>query len=321
MPKIDIVFIVGIGRSGTSLLQNMLNSSSRVDFLPENSFLRRYVASGEFERLVTAYDAEKVADILLADESFRRIALEKDKLSEMISGCGEHSGIEFFTMVMREFCVDSSRLRFVGDKDPRLIEYLPLLHGGFPGARLIHIYRDPRDVALSKTKAAWSKGRPFFANLFAGRVQWALVREYGEKLFGEKFFELAYEDLTSSPESTIREICDFLDIEFELSMMLPSEGGAVLVAKDEMSWKKESLGPVLSNNSEKWRKGLSSSQIALSETIATKMMLQAGYTESGAKNCLNFFQKATILFQLFAVVILDPIYCRFRIWQQLKSKA
>ena len=43
------IFIVGVGRSGTSLLQSMFASHPEVKFIPETAFIRRYVLNGELE--------------------------------------------------------------------------------------------------------------------------------------------------------------------------------------------------------------------------------------------------------------------------------
>ena len=43
--NLDPIFIIGVGRSGTSLLQSMLNSHSKIAFTPETHFIRSYMSS------------------------------------------------------------------------------------------------------------------------------------------------------------------------------------------------------------------------------------------------------------------------------------
>jgi len=316
MPKADIVFIVGVGRSGTSLLQNMLNAHSNICFLPENSFLRRYFASGKFDDLVKNADTQAFARKLAKDTTFKRLQLSSRKLADLLESDGGRIGDQFFVQVMREYIGDNQLCKFIGDKDPRLIEFLPMLHASFPNARIIHIYRDPRDVALSKTKAPWSRDRSFLANLFAGRVQWTLARQTGIALFGEHFYEIAYEDLISEPQRVLERLCEFMGLEFDLEMLSPETGGQNIVASDEIPWKRKSLGPILSNNAEKWRKELSPTQIALTEAVSRKIMIDQGYTASPASASLSILQKSVILVKLLVVSLAEPVYCRYRIWKQ-----
>jgi len=316
MREPEFVFIVGIGRSGTSLLQNMLNAHTEICFLPENSFLRRYVASDWFDSRLRDRGAQELANELASDVAFKRLRISAGTLRETLESAQGATGAGFFSEVAKGFAAGKGACRFIGDKDPRLIEYLPMVHSDFPGARVIHIYRDPRDVVLSKTKADWSRDRSLLVNLFAGRVQWNLVRRTGSALFAARFYELAYESLISSPQDELSKLCGFLGVEYEDGMLMPGEGGRVLVADDEMSWKKESLGPVLRENAKKWQTGLSPKQIVLTETIARRMIEETDYEVSASRGALNGLEKAWIAVQSVVVSLLEPVYCWYRTWQQ-----
>jgi len=314
----NVIFIVGIGRSGTSLLQNMLNAHSEICFLPENSFLRRYHASGAYAKRLSQDGAGALARDLANDENFARLGLSPDRIRSIIEAPESASGDGFFRRVLSEVEATCEACKLVGDKDPKLIEFLPLLAASFPEAHIIHIHRDPRDVILSKTRAEWSKDRPFLANLFAGRVQWSIVKRTGNHLFSGRFHELAYEDLIANPQDTLMGICDVLGLSFEPAMLSPAKGGRALVASDEMSWKKESLGPLMRNNTEKWRQGLLPVQIALTEAVCGTMMRQAGYAKAEDNGPVSLFQRLGIVFQAALTSLLDAPYCWYRKWTQPK---
>ena len=70
----------------------------------------------------------------------------------------------------------------VGDKDPRCIEFLPLLARHWPAAHVVHVIRDPRAVLASKKKAAWSRHRSVVTHVFANRVQLRAGRCDGQRL-------------------------------------------------------------------------------------------------------------------------------------------
>lgn len=310
------VFVVGIGRSGTSLLQNMLNAHQQICFLPENSFLRRYLASGRFDSQLKSMGAHGLASELASDVAFKRIAMSPIELGKMLERPDGVSAAGLFRVVARAFLNRYGSFKYAADKDPRLVEFLPTLHVHFPDAKVIHIYRDPRDVVLSKTKAEWSKGRPLIVNLFSGRVQWSLVRRNGRSLFGSNFHELAYEDLIRTPRSEMAKICEFLGLDFESEVLTPSAGGRALVADDELSWKSKSLGPILSDNTEKWRKALPPAHIALTEAIARRMMVEARYQQSNSIASLSALARISVLAQSVIVSLVEPAYCWYRTWTQ-----
>ena len=312
----DFIFVVGIGRSGTSLLQNMLNAHSEICFLPENSFLRRYLASGLFDSRLKSSGANSLAAELASDIAFKRIGMSADELEGVLNSQNGQSGAAFFRSVASSYAGQDGQYSYLGDKDPRLIEFLPLLHANFPNARIIHIYRDPRDVALSKMKAEWSSGRAAIANLFAGRAQWSLVGRNGRALFGSNFHELSYENLVNLPKAEMVKVCEFLDIDFVTEMLDPASGGRTLVAEDEMPWKHKSLGPVLSTNTEKWRSGLSPEQVALTESVNRRLMRDAGYGFSESFGTLSALGKCRVLAQSAIVSLIEPLYCRYRMWSQ-----
>ncbi|MEO0423451.1 MAG: sulfotransferase [Pseudomonadota bacterium] len=312
----EFLFVVGIGRSGTSLLQNMLAGHSAISFLPESSFLRRYAFSRAFDKGVGAGDLPAFAKTLADDVAFKRLGFSAEQVQEMLASPEGGRGAGFFRRAAYRFGPPTQGAVYLGDKDPRLIEYLPSLKAAFPSAKVVHIYRDPRDVFLSKSRADWAKGRTAFAYAFAGRVQWELVRRTGEALFGENFYELAYERLIDSPDEEMSKLCRFLSLSLEPAMLHPSEGGGALVAKDELAWKKETLGPILAANTGKWRTGLAPSQIVLVERISRRLMRDVGYETSSLAGDLDPIARASISLQALAANLLSTVYCRLRLWSQ-----
>jgi len=67
-----MIFIIGLGRSGTSLLQSILNAHSEIAFLPETHFLRKYVFPG---KLKNKSDVE-IKTILKNDEHYKRAGID-----------------------------------------------------------------------------------------------------------------------------------------------------------------------------------------------------------------------------------------------------
>ncbi len=167
-----------------------------------------------------------------------------------------------------------------GDKDPNLIDYLPALATAFPRARVIHIYRDPRDVVLSKTKAAWSAGRPYWQHALIGELQLRRGREAAREYFRGRCAELAYEDLLADPETTLRGMCEEVGLPYDPAMLAYTDTARELVADSERSWKKETFRPIQKNNVRKWEGNLTDDQVGLIEHLSTTCFEELGYRRS-----------------------------------------
>ena len=164
---------------------------------------------------------------------------------------------------------------YVGDKDPKMIEVLPHLNNIISDYKIVHIIRDPRDVLLSKNKAAWSKGQSLFKKLVANAAQLRIAHAF--KRANGNIIEVKYEGLLTSPDKVLSDICQFLEIEYDPDMLSFQEKAKELVSSDEMSWKKETMGPLLKTNFSKWREEMTAEQCDLIEKCCALAMKKGKY--------------------------------------------
>jgi hypothetical protein len=205
---------------------------------------------------------------------------------------------------------------WLGDKDPRCIEFLPLLASLFSDMRVLHIIRDPRDVLASKKKAAWSRDASVLRHVFANRVQLKMGRRWGEKLFGDAYMELFYEDLICEPEKELTRVCELLGLDFDARMLEFGASGRQLVSESEMQWKKETLGPLLRGNRGKWKGCLSDFETALAERACAETMRVGNYDPSGTWQRLSKLERARCMAIVAGFSLGDPIYRHMRVRRQ-----
>lgn len=279
-PEVDLerpVLVVGVGRSGTSLLQSMLNAHPELCFPPETHFFRKHVAGAAAPELWRAGERERLTEALERDDDFARAGLSPaELLDDPLASAGPAGA---FRALLWLVGTGQGKPR-VGDKDPKNIDYLPALKAAFPGSRVIHVVRDPRDVLLSRTKAAWSAHRPWWVHPLIYREQMRRGRALGRELFGAGYLELRYEDLIHAPEASLKRVCEHAHLFWTPAMLHFGESAAQLVDERELSWKRETLGPLLSNNSGKWREGLSARQVAYAEAVCAETFADFGYERS-----------------------------------------
>jgi len=270
------VLVLGVGRSGTSLLQSMLNAHPELAFPPETHFFRRYVAPGAFEAWG---EGERAAlrRLLEADDDFARAGITpRELLAHPRAEAGPSGAFE----ALLELTAQRAQKSRVGDKDPKNIDSLPALAEAFPGAFVIHLVRDPRDVLLSRTKAAWSAKRPWWTHPWIYREQLRHGGRMGRLLFGERYLELRYEDLLAEPEAKLRRLLRHVELDWDPAVLSFGESAARLVDERELAWKRETLGPLLAGNCGKWREGLRPAQVAYCEEVCREAFQLHGYEPS-----------------------------------------
>ncbi len=246
-------FIVGSPRSGTTLLRKLLNRHSLVCVPDETHFIPRLYKPflREFgrnkQRAVKLLNSEPLVQRWNAQLSIEQLQ------QQTISTAYAHT---VNTIMSQRAAADGKP--FWGDKTPGYVHHIPLLQTLFPDARFIHIFRDGRDVALSLTPLSWGAN-----NIHAGAREW---RSHISAWFavsdqlGPQGYSVRYETLCRDPDTTLRQLCSFLQLPFERSMLDGYDIKADAVAR--------------------WRNqfNMSPNELAAFELIAAETLVKLGYT-------------------------------------------
>lgn len=266
------VFVLGHGRSGTSILIKMIRKYLKINFGTESQFIVRF--QKKISRYLPLENPENLS-WLIADlhkeRWFRRIKrrfgfeLNTKKLMDSID---DYTYAGVLRAIFKQFA-DYHDMDRWGDKTPEYIFDLPVLKELFPDARYIHIVRDGRDVALSEFKTQFGA-----KNIYKAAEEWkhkvGLVRTFSESLPAGSFHEIRYEDFMTWPEDTFAKLIEFLKIDDHDNLLL----GYIL----------EHLRFDLRiSNFDKWKTQLSRHQKKLFEKAAGDMLSVYGYERSFLK--------------------------------------
>ena len=142
------LFVVGCGRSGTTVLRTILDAHPELAVTHESKFIAPLgIRRHRYER-PDGFDVDRFIHDLLADPGVRaNLGLEDDWVREALAA----PVTDYPDAVRRVFAAYAARQhkRRYGDKMPGSVLRIPLLAELFPEARFVHIIRDGRDVALS----------------------------------------------------------------------------------------------------------------------------------------------------------------------------
>jgi hypothetical protein len=136
---VNIFFVCGAPKSGTTWLQRILDAHPEVVCSGEGHFISRF--SKPAAELINAYNRELTLEAKLVYEDRPYYAgVGQDEFDELVRG-----------FILRRLSQRAGpQTRWVGDKTPAYFRQLNFLHRLFPAAKIIHIVRDPRDVAVSR---------------------------------------------------------------------------------------------------------------------------------------------------------------------------
>ncbi|QDX82040.1 hypothetical protein B9N43_12760 [Denitratisoma sp. DHT3] len=214
-------FVVGVGRSGTTLLRLMLDAHPALAIPPETHFLMAMLAhppgnAGEFVAALTGAHT-------WPDFHLDAAALEAEVRA--LSPFSLDAAVRLF---YRAYARRFGKPRW-GDKSPPYVECLGDLARLLPEARFIHIIRDGRDVALSFRDKWFGPGRDIADAARFWRRRILAARQAG--LAPERYLEVRYEDLLRTPEDVLRRVCRLIDLDFDPAMLNYHRGAAERLAE------------------------------------------------------------------------------------------
>jgi hypothetical protein len=271
------LFIVGYGRSGTTLLRAMLDAHPQVAIPDESHFVvpilrrrRRYERGGGF-------DAERFAADLVGHFGFRGWNLPPDEARAAFRAEPPRSVSEGLRLAYRLYARRHGKPRY-GDKTPIHVLHVPLLAEGFPEARFVHVIRDGRDVACSYLEQSFGP-----STVAEAAVRWKRAirrgRRAGRRLGPARYRELRYEELVEDPDPHLQDVCTFLDLAFDPAMLRYHERDRV--ALERPHYRNVARPPT--RGLRDWRREMPPGAVATFEAIAGGLLEDLGYPRGAGR--------------------------------------
>lgn len=258
------VFIGGCGRSGTTLLREILNRHSAFAIGPESTFLCDLLNT---KRLSVIWEMD-------------RGELERAARSSK-------SVVRFAEWFFRRHLEVSGKRRW-GDKTPRNVLFAPMLLGRFPNSVFVHALRDGRDVACSlrnHPRETVSGGRVVAAKhrrtISYSAARWVRDAGAGVCLQGHpRYVEVRYEDLVGEPEVTVRSLCERLGESYEPAMLAAGSDCNGLSAG--LMNNRNASGALSSSSVGRWRHDLAAGERVEFDRIAGELLVAMGYASDSS---------------------------------------
>lgn len=277
MARNPCLFVVGCARSGTTLLQRLLDAHPQLAVSNDPHFIH------EGLRKSAGRDVPLTADLVervLACPTLRRLSLSEQEVREAATTAETYG--DFVGAIYTTFARKRGK-PLAGEKTARYVRYLPLLDAIFPWAKTLHIVRDGRDVALSMLDWArpdrgpgryrlWPE-QPIAVCALSWRWHVTTGQRDGSARGPSRYQEVRYEGLVAEPEPTMRRVSAFLELPFAEAMLSyyvsRAPNGAGLCSKER--WLPPTAGL------RDWRTEMAPRDVELFEAIAGDALAALGY--------------------------------------------
>jgi hypothetical protein len=284
-------FIVGVTRSGTTLLRLMLDAHSELAIPPETHFVPSLIKTTR-KRGSTPEEAHGV---VTGHRQWGDFNLDSSELLRRYSEL-ERIDPETTLRAFFELYAEREGKPRWGDKTPNYVKRMKQIERWIGEARFIHMIRDGRDAALSRFKRVLKEPPPMdvVAERWVRKIEGA--RSDAEHL--GHYIEVQYERLVREPETELRRVAEFLDLPWEDGMLtyyehaeerlsemhrdLPGEEGKPLRPADH---RKEAhlltSKPPDPSRLARWKHDMDPADVAAFESVAGPMLTELGYEVTG----------------------------------------
>jgi len=324
--------IIGIGRSGTTLLQSLLNAHPDIWAGPEDYFIPFFYHRWKNKTTFTEKDLKRLAAFHIAFGKLQPyVGFTFDKAAFLRSKPEDFNGMvkctyDSFVDELNPF----KKASLYVNKNPLHSLYLHELQALNPESKFIWMMRDYRANVFSRIQSVHLKR----SNVYFNAVRWVYfykrIKQFQDKI-PNKVMILRYEDLVQAPEKHSEKVLAFLnaDIQHNLpSLLLPYQKKyKTEVASNYQGMKRmekrfgDLAQPIHTDTIEKWKKGLNEQQIRIAEVICGKCGIEQSYQATTRCNRIQwasiqiaaFFVKLFVLTQLQKDVLFNRLPVPFKV--------
>jgi hypothetical protein len=269
-------FIVGAPRSGTSLLAAMMNAHPILSCGNETHFFERLTDAMELFLTDARHWPGRAASYMhnlqhMGHSIFDLYRVDPSDYVTRLSN-SRRAASAILGCFMEAHLNRTRKVRWV-EKTPDHLRRFKIIRRCFPNSRVVCMFRDPRDVALSLLSVPW--GTPTFKD---GLILWYSFYKYYLAFMrdADNVLVIRYEDLVQQPIDTARSVCSFLAEPFDEGMLKTSDS-AIDVGSSLEPYKARTSMPVDMTRVFVWKNRLESREVALCDQLLHDCLIDLNY--------------------------------------------
>jgi hypothetical protein len=210
----DPIFVVGAGRSGTTLLQSLIGSHPRVAAPPETHFFRRMQFGPPIGDLNDGAQLRRVVEYAVAPNPLQAAGFDAERIFERaVHGPRTLAGV--LDAMMTDFAERQGKARW-SEKTP--VQPARIIWEHLPQAQVVHIIRDPMETVASNLAKTGLDFDPTTSAVIWRQFTLRTIAAGAER-GPAHYLRVRYEDLARDPEAQMKVVFAFLEEEFDPSIL------------------------------------------------------------------------------------------------------
>ena len=209
------ILVTGADRSGTTLLYALLGSHSNISMVRRTNLWRWF--HGSYGDLNDPTNLDRCLATMMRYPRLRVLEPDPGEIGEAFALRSPTYG-QLFSVMHEQQAARRGKHRW-GDKSLHTEHHAHEIFSELPQARMLHMVRDPRDRYASIVRRYDDRGKGLGAAMGRWRASVRAGRHNVRRFGDERYRMVRYETLASSPEITIRSICDFIGEPYEPAML------------------------------------------------------------------------------------------------------
>ena len=266
------IFIAGPDRSGTTLLYALLASHPKIAMVRRTNFWRWFY--GRFGDLSDEENFERLLDKVLRYKRIEPLKPDGERIRKEFWQ-GDPSYGHFFALLQEHNAERDGKTRW-GDKSLHTEHFIEQVLGEFPNAKIIYTVRDPRDRYASVRKRFGGDNPRLGASTGTWLSSYYAARK-GARKYPKNYMIIKFEDLVNDPELTCKQICDYINEDYDPVMLLMQGASRYQKNRGNSSFDKIEPGVISKKPLGRYKTVLTNSEIAFIQLFAGKVMEDLGY--------------------------------------------
>jgi hypothetical protein len=265
------IFVAGLERSGTSLMFALLASHPSIAMTRRTNLWTHFY--GQYGDLSDPANLDRCLATMSRYKRLVTLEPDFDRLRREFL-VGDASYGRLFALLEGQYAERIGKPRW-GDKSLNTERYADAIFHAYPGARILHMVRDPRD-RFSSSLVRWKTRR---GGVGAGTAEWLSsirLAKRNQRRYPDRYRIVRYESLVQEPEPMLRGICAFIGEEYT-PRMLRMDGAGKFAEQSNSSYGRRDRGVISTDSIGRFREVLSPRQIATIQSLAREEMASLGY--------------------------------------------
>jgi hypothetical protein len=287
-------FVVGVPRSGTTLMRLMLDAHPELAIPGETHFIPALLRSWKQMMAAGVPEPQRVREaieLITSHPRWKDLGVDRDAFEAHVLGLREPDVGELARAPFVVHAAARNKPRW-GDKTPAYVTKMPRIQRAIPEATFVHVLRDGRDVAMSWAGVSWGVHDPAeAARRWVRRI--TVARRHVRRLRAGSYLELRYEDMVAEPEGTLRSVAEHIELPWDAAMLdyhreakermapamreLHSRYGRTITAEERERQHALVSEPPRADRVSRWREEMPEADRRAFEAIGGELLAELGY--------------------------------------------